>query len=288
MKKRRQAPAARIASPDVLAERGAEDLKAGRFKEAAESFRQLVKIEPRPEWREALATAYVGRGRTLAAKGMYKEATMVFDNATDVDGTVHEPLLYLACLVRLDDRAKAARLCSKFLDGDVKGVPAEALPQIADLAAALWLAGDPPPPESSLAKVHDAAEKALAAWSDGAGAEEIDTLLSAIPLRSPFKPLRLIIKSLTGTEDTERRLKLLDMIPPGSAFAALAHAARLALTGDSLRTVTGWRDLKTAARTFVTEISGHSAERSRLLTEIVEAERHGPEVVLDVLLKNAA
>ena len=84
MKKRRQAPAARIASPDVLAERGAEDLKAGRFREAVESFRQLVKIEPRPEWREALATAYVGRGRTLAAKGMYKEATMVFDNATDV------------------------------------------------------------------------------------------------------------------------------------------------------------------------------------------------------------
>ena len=98
-----------------------------RFKEAAESFRQLVKIEPRPEWREALATAYVGRGRTLAAKGMYKEATMVFDNATDVDGAVHESLLYLACLVRLGDTAKAARLCSKLLVGNVKGVTAEAL-----------------------------------------------------------------------------------------------------------------------------------------------------------------
>jgi cellulose synthase operon protein C len=70
MKKRRQAPAARIASPDVLAERGAEDLKAERFKEAVESYRQLVKIEPRPEWRQALVTAYVGRGRTLVVKGM--------------------------------------------------------------------------------------------------------------------------------------------------------------------------------------------------------------------------
>jgi hypothetical protein len=49
MKKRRQAPAARIASPDILAERGAEDLKAKRFKEAVESFRHLVKLEPRPE-----------------------------------------------------------------------------------------------------------------------------------------------------------------------------------------------------------------------------------------------
>ena len=154
----------------------------------------------------------------LSAKGMYKEATMVFDNATEIDGAVHEPLVYLACLVRLGDTAKAARLCSKLLDGDRKGVTAEALPRIADLAAALWLAGDPPPPESSLAKIFDAAEKALAAWSGGASAEEIDALLGAIPLRSPFKPLRLILKSLTGAEDTERRLKLLDMVPPGFGF----------------------------------------------------------------------
>src|SRR3954470_18262962 len=116
MKKRRQAPAARVASPDVLAQRGAEELQAGRFREAVEAFRQLVKVEPRPEWREALASAYVGRGRTLAAKGMYKKAAMVLDNATGVDGAVHEPLVYLACLVRMGDTAGAARLCAKFLD----------------------------------------------------------------------------------------------------------------------------------------------------------------------------
>ena len=205
MKKRRQAPAARIASPDVLAERGAEDLKAEWFKEAVESFRHLVKLEPRPEWLDSLAAAYVGRGKVLAAKGMYKEAGMVFDNATAIDGAVHEPLIYLACLVKAGDTGRAARLCSRFLDEDVKGVTSEALPRIADLAAALWLSGDRPPPDSSLAKVHDAAEKALAAWSGGADAEEVEALLAAIPLRSPFKPLRLILKSLTGREDPERR-----------------------------------------------------------------------------------
>jgi tetratricopeptide (TPR) repeat protein len=287
MKKRRQAPAARIASPDVLAERGAEDLKAERFKEAVESYRQLVKIEPRPEWREALVTAYVGRGRTLVAKGMYKEATMVFDNATKIDGAVHEPLVYLACLVRLGDTAKAARLCSKLLDGDRKGVTAEAVPRIADLAAALWLGGDPPPPESSLAKVFEAAGKALAAWSSGASAEEIDALLGAIPLRSPFKPLRLILKSLTGAEDPERRLKLLDMVPPDSAFGSLAHAARLVVAGDTSRIASAWGDLKTSARTFITETGGLPADHAKLLNEIAEAERHGPEAALDALLKNA-
>ncbi|HYI68433.1 MAG TPA: Hsp70 family protein [Skermanella sp.] len=174
----------------------------------------------------------VGRGKVLAAKGMYKEAAMVFDNATAIDGAVHEPLIYLACLVKAGDTGRAARLCSRFLDEDVKGVTSEALPRIADLSAALWLSGDHPPPASSLAKVHDAAEKALAAWSGGADAEEVDALLAAIPLRSPFKPLRLVLKSLTGTEDPERRRKLLDMIPPDSAFESLAHAAGLAIGGD--------------------------------------------------------
>ena len=288
MKKRRQAPAARIASPDVLAERGAEDLKAGRFKDAVESFRQLVKLEPRPEWREALAAAYVGRGRTLAAKGMYKEATIVFDNATAIDGAVREPLIYLACLVRMGDTTRAARLCSKLLDEDEGGVTAEARTRIADLAAALWLAGDPPLPETPLAKVHDAASKALAAWTGGAPADEVDALLNAIPLRSPFKPLRLAIKSLIGGEAPERRLRLLDMIPPGSAFGALANAARLALSGDTLRMVAEWGDLKTAARTFVVEVGGQSADRAKLLTELTEAERRGPDILLDALLKNAA
>src|SRR4051812_25056090 len=288
MKKRRQAPAARVASPDVLAQRGIEELQAGRFREAMESFRQLVKLEPRPEWREALATAYVGRGRTLAAKGMYKEAVIVFDNATAIDGAIREPLVYLACLVRMGDTAKAAGICSKLLEEDVPGLTAEARTRIADLAAALWLAGDPPPPETPLAKVHDAAAKALAAWCAGAPADEVDALLNAIPLRSPFKPLRLVIKSLTGAEDPERRLRLLDMMPSGSAFGSLANAARLALSGDTLRILAEWGDLKTAARTFVIEAGGRSADRAKLLTELTEAERRGPDVLLDALLKNAA
>src|SRR3954468_10722294 len=145
MKKQRHAPAPRLASPDVLEKRGAEDLKQGRFKDAMEAFRQLVKIEPRPEWRQSLVQAYVGRGRTLAAKGMYKEAPLLFDNAIGVDGAFHELLIHLACLVRAGDTEKAARLCARMLDGAAAGITAEERTRIADLGAALWLAGNPPP-----------------------------------------------------------------------------------------------------------------------------------------------
>jgi tetratricopeptide (TPR) repeat protein len=303
MKKQRHAPAPRLASPDVLEKRGAEDLEQGRFKEAVEAFRQLVKVEPRPEWQRSLVRAYAGRGRALAAKGMYREAPLLFDNAIGVDGAFHEPLIHLACLVRTGDTEKAARLCARMLDEAATGITSEERGRIADLAAALWLAGNAPPAspapvskdpisptdgERSPSRVLGAAEKALTAWCGGAPAEEVDALLSAIPLRSPFKPLRLILKSLVSTgDDTERRTRLLDMVPPDSAFGALARAARVAVSGDTLRTLAEWGSLKGAARTFVAEAGGQSADGAKLLTELVEAERRGPDLLLDALLKHA-
>lgn len=291
MKKQRPAPAPRLASPDVLEKRGAEDLESGRFKEAVEAFRQLVRIEPRPEWRQSLVNAYVGRGRTLAAKGMYKEAPLLFDNAIGLDGAFHEPLIHLACLVRSGDAEKAARLCARMLDDSAAGITAEERTRIADLAAALWLGGNPPPaarPGDERSPVFAAAGKALAAWCGGAPAEEVDALLSAILLRSPFKPLRLILKSLISTgDDIERRIRLLDMVPPDSAFGALARAARGAVSGDTLQTITGWGEVRAPARTFMAEVSGWPATGARLLTELVEAERRGPDMLIDTLLKQA-
>ncbi|HEY0553971.1 MAG TPA: hypothetical protein VGG20_06860 [Thermoanaerobaculia bacterium] len=290
MKKRPQAPALRIAAPDALAERGAADLQAGRFKDAIEAFRRLVRIEPRPEWQHALAAAYAGRARTLAAKGMVKEAVMVLDNADAADGTVHEPMMRLACLVRLGDPAAAARTCARFLGAtdDAAGVTEADRARIADLAAALALAGHPPAAGDTPAKDFAAAQKALAAWLGGAAAGEIDGLLNAIPLRSPFKPLRLILKSLiTDDEDPGRRTRLLDMIPPDSAFAALARAARVALSGDPRQVIAGWNDLGKPGRTFVAEVTGRPAASVRILTELGDAERRGPDALLDALMKNA-
>jgi hypothetical protein len=92
----------------VLAERAAEALRQERFKEAAELFKLAIRQDPRPEWKEALSVAYSGRARTMAAKKMFKEAAMVLENTLAADGTVREPQLYLACLIRDGQQPKAA------------------------------------------------------------------------------------------------------------------------------------------------------------------------------------
>ena len=43
-------------------------------------FKALLKNEDTDEWRTRLAAAYQGRARELAAKGMLKEALVIWDN----------------------------------------------------------------------------------------------------------------------------------------------------------------------------------------------------------------
>ena len=77
---------------DALPAQAGEALRAGRFKEAVELYKQLLRQEARPEWRDALADAYIGRARALSAKGLFKEAEVVLGNAAALDGAVKDPL----------------------------------------------------------------------------------------------------------------------------------------------------------------------------------------------------
>lgn len=239
MSKRLQRSSAPAVPAASLAERAMDALRLGRFKDAIELLKQLIKQDPRPEWRNSLADAYAGRARALAAKGMFKEAEIVLGNTTAPDGTVREPLLYVQCLIRQGQLQKVAAHAFKYI-GTGKASATEA-PQLAELAAALSLTVpvrlDTPADQNSertqWMEEAAAAEQALTAWSEGRSEEEIDPLLSRIPLRSPFKALRLILKSLIAApRDPERARRLLDGIPAESAFASFRTAVAAALPGS--------------------------------------------------------
>src|ERR1700693_4350670 len=191
-----------------LAAKAMEALRLGDFKQAIELFKRLVKQDARPEWRDALAEAYAGRARILAAKGLFEEAETALSKAAAPDGTVPDPLLHVQCLVKRGQVHKASELAVKYIGNDK--VPAAAAPKLAELAAALWLAAPVPlaPPadrDSEAGKWVEhaaAAQQSLTAWIEGKPPQEIDQLLNRIPLRSAFGALRLILKSLIT--DTRR------------------------------------------------------------------------------------
>jgi tetratricopeptide (TPR) repeat protein len=278
-------------APEVLAERGAQALRLGRFKDATEIFKQLIRQDPRPEWTERLADAYAGRARALAEKGMVKEATVVLENTLAADGTIHEPLLYVSCLIRQGQHQKARRAA---LD-NIAQLPVPDATHLADLAAALSLAGSGPaaaeanPPGGNLwAEQSRAAQAALQAWLQDSPPEEVDRLLGYIPLRSPFGPIRLILKSLIIPPDAATKARtLLAMVPAESAFAGARGAAEAALADDQ-DLLDRWTRLQPAQQRFVAEMRGLPRDATALLNQIVDAERRGPAALFGVLTRHGS
>jgi cellulose synthase operon protein C len=278
-----------------LAAKATEALRLGDFKQAIELFKRLVKQDARAEWRDALVEAYAGRARMLAARGMFEEAELALSKAAAPDGTIPDPLLQVQCLVKRGQLQKAAALAVQYI-GNGK-VPAPAAPRLAELAAALWLAAPVPlapqaDPKSEAGKWVEhaaAAQQSLAAWIEGKPPQEIDQLLSRIPLRSAFRALRLILKSLlTAPDDPARARQLLDGVPPESAFASFRLAVEAALPrgpdesapADPMATPAG---PSKAQQVFAVEVKGLPGAASQSLVQLTKAERSGPGALLSFL-----
>jgi len=230
-------------SAPPLALRASEAMRVGDFKQAIDLFKRLVKQDARTEWRDALAEAYAERARTLAAKGMFEEAEIALSKAAGPDGTIRDPLLYVQCLVKRGQVHKAAELAVKYVVNDK--VPAATAPQLAELTAALWLVAPVPlaPPADQQSEggkwIEHArvAHQTLTAWIEGKPQQEIDLLLSRIPLRSAFRGLRLSIKSLmTAPEDPARaRLRSASLCrrTKSSALTSAPRNARARMSSTS-------------------------------------------------------
>lgn len=279
------------APPGVLACRGTEALRQERFKEAIELFKQVIRQEPRPEWKEALADAWRGRARDLAAKGMFKEAAMVLENTIAAGGPVRDPSLYVTCLIRDGQQPKAAAYLLSHL-----GAPEAQHDDLEPVAAALLVVvprlPDPTPgttPEQARwRELAVAARAALAAWCDGAPAEEVKRCLNAISLRSAFRPFRLLLNSLiTAPADADRTRQMMETIAPGSPFYPLRQAVMEAMRRETAMDADAWNRLTPGQQRFVAETSGLAAPASQFLGRLAAAERGGPGVLFNFLVKQS-
>ena len=280
---------------DTLAARATEALQQERFKEAVELFKLVIRQDARLKWKQSLADAYGGRARVLAAKGMFKEAAIVLENTLAADGMLREPLLYLKCLIRQgqQQQQKAATRVLQCLGGDL---PAADRTALEELAAALLVtvpqlpepAGATPSQRTGWLELAAASREALAAWVNGASAEEMDRHLNRISLRSAFRPARLLLKSLTTEpQDAERTRRLLETIHPGSPFFPFRQAVEAALLGERVLDADGWNRLTAAQRAFVAEARGLPAEAAQFLARSSEAARSGPGALFAFLLKQS-
>jgi cellulose synthase operon protein C len=272
----------------ALADCGAEAMRLGRFKDAIEAFKQLIRQDPQPCWQASLADAYAGRARALADKGMFKEAAVVLENTRAPDGTVRDPALHLVCLIQQGQHQKAARLAWTYAESQPQ--PSGAGP-VGEIAAALslitpGLAEAATTVDPAWVTLTRAACAALDAWIQGKSASEVEALLTHLPLHSPFGSLRLILKCLVMPRDASNKATaLLKKVPPQSAFGRWRMAVEAALTDDAGALLEQWEGLSPGAQAFVADTCGLPPDAAERLGQILAAERLGPAALMSLLIK---
>ncbi len=265
-KKRKRTSTNNSTRPPVNPDGAREHLSAGRLREAVAAFKALLKDNPAdPSLAAGLATAYAARADQLAAKGMAKEALVMWENRATLHGVAASPehAVLLLNLGQLDRLA-----------GLLRGSPElRAQPVLHRHLAAHYLAGNDAIaellPDDDSVRVHGPAARAiLANFCAGQDDTALAASLAAIPFRSPYRDLVQIIRAMLKLPDAPGEAEgLLARVGDGSAFVRLRDAARLALAPES-RIDEALRGAGRATWQVVGALRGWSTQRQRLWQEI--------------------
>ncbi|NEX22417.1 hypothetical protein G3480_19250 [Thiorhodococcus mannitoliphagus] len=273
-------------SPEALAVQARQNLDANRFRDAIADFKQLVKVESRPEWQQGLADAYAGRARELTAKGMHKEAMVMWDNRAALGTEVSVSVDHMLMMMRagrlesaLEQLARSSDMAPEDQNRLRSAIAALALTQGAALTERL-------PADDPIRRQAPTASAALDAYCAGDDAA-LRAALSEIPFRSPYRDLAQILKALQLLPSSPIEAeKTLGRIGSDSGFAPLKQAAELALLPESTFLEQALR-LSGSRMRLACTLKGWSDERIALLDELRHLGPHPkPDTLLSVMYKH--
>ena len=216
-------------SPTQLAALAIRHMEAKRYRDAVEIYKQLLKLEPEKGWQSHLIVAYVKRSEALIAKKMFKEALMLLDNAERLGSVPPRPDLNFVCLLRSGQHGRVPAYFFR-VESLLQAQCPSVFPFLQESVALLLLLNpayaEDVPADSPWHGQLVAVGRAMQAYAQGKD-DLLKQHLQAISHRSPFKSLRLILKSLVITDHPGEALQRLQSIPRASPWAALAHVASL-------------------------------------------------------------
>ena len=293
MKKPRKAAAAapRVPAPEVLLAAAQGQAAAGRYREAITAYKDLLKVEDRPQWRLALADAYAGRARELAGKGMPKEALTAWENRAQLAPDIPPDADYFALLLRL---GRVKDVVNHYRRGD-QLAPAT-LASLRSHLAAHHLGGEPAvaaglPADDAILVQAESAARALDAWCRGDEAV-LHEALAGISYRSPYRDLAQVLKALQRVAEAPGEtpgdiMALLAKVADDSGFAPLRRACALAL-GPPHTLPERLAGAGEATRRVALTLAGWGEERQALWEEARRLGDLGPQALLRLMHRHRA
>jgi tetratricopeptide (TPR) repeat protein len=283
-------------TPAKQATTAQDHLQRGRFRDAIDCYKALLKTEQRPEWLAALARAYEGRAKGLAAKDMRREAIELWRSRAEV---CHAPLWegpYAGWLVaegRLSEVLGYLSRCKAAASAAPGGEADSALAALeVHLAPGLLSADDATckllPPESLLLQHRPHALAALVAYA-GRDAQALEEALAGISFRSPYRDLRSVLKALVLWEsDREAACAAIERVPVDGPFESLAAPVRSLASASGYQRLRLWTSLNASQQLIALDLMGCPCGWAPLLHALAGAATDLPAAALfDLVQRNA-
>lgn len=264
-------PKSNIPDIRVLETQALSKQNAGQYKEAIDLYKALLKHENYADWRQAMAQCYLQRALAFAAKGMIKEALVLWENYAQNTESPHETRdLYISWLLQTNNMAKVngclGQLSAQQLD--------ENYPELASLLGLLIITGkvnclDLLPQDSVFIKHLGFVQEALNAYQN-TQLEDIEPILKKLPFRSAFRDIRTLMKAvLLIPESVEQAQSLLTKIPADSPYQQ-AGALLLAVTHKGATLVNDLLQFTPAQTRIIKEAKSFDKQQSELLDTLIK------------------
>jgi len=249
-----------------LERQAASQLNAGKYKDAIELYKKLLRGADSSDWQRQLAFCYLQRAKAFALKAMFKEALVMWENYREHAQPPYENYdHYLIWLIQSRNLAKIQialkQLTVQQLDKDY--------PELAAVLGLLILTEHPEfeqalPQDSAFIAHLKIVKTALQAYRDN-DLDGMDSALKQLPYRSAFRDFRTLLKAgIALSNSPADTTSLLGKIPANSPYL---RAARLLLACT----------LKGAA--LAHEILKLSPPQRRLIGEIIGLNKQQFELV---------
>ncbi len=267
-----------------------ELLTKGKYKEATDIYKKLLKIEQREEWQAGLAKAYLLRAKNLATKGMYKEAVVLWENRAITCNDKESFDQYIYWLV---EAGYYSRAVSALMEADTY-LPAETLQQLLTKFGVLLFKGNSEfmvalPKDSSLVKHYTIIQQALTAYYQN-NKKLCEEHISQIPFRSPYRDFCFLFKALLSIDSNQNLAnELLTKIPLDSPYGNFANLIKLAIEPHDIKLLSKLTNLSLTEQQFIAQIKGWNKQQFKAIIALqtaINKKVNNSDTVLEILINN--
>ncbi len=180
-----------------LEDQALSQLNATHYKEAISLFKKLLQTADNEEWRQKLAYCYVQRATQFAAKGMYKEAVVLWENHLPFSQAPYDANdQYIFWLIQINNQANIKACLSELSAQQLD----KQYPTLAVVLGLLMLTEHPEfeqilPQDSVLIAHFKIVKVALQAYQDN-DYDKLAKALKLIPYRSAFRDFRTLLNAV--------------------------------------------------------------------------------------------